>query len=312
MPEPLPSPHDASDSTARLMLILLSFAWGVTWPCNRIALDGLPPFSMRVGTCFLGALVVFGAAFAQRRNLALPAGRARIHVVVAGILNIAGFTLLSALGQLGTTTSRVIILGYSMPIWACLFARLILGERINVVRMIALALCVTGIVVLVSPLARSGVPLEPLFAVGAGVSWAAGTVYLKWARIAGDPVAIAGWQLIAALVVTLAAVPVFEGELHLWPMEWRTLLALGFAGIVGSGLCYFLWFEIVRRLPATTASLGVLCSPVIGIAASAAALGERPTVPDYIGCALILSAAACVLIVPPQRKASAPVEPTAQ
>ena len=81
--------------------------------------------------------------------------------------------------------------------------------------------------------------------------------------------------------------------------------------MVGSGLCYFLWFDIVRRLPTTMASLGVLCAPVIGIAASAIVLGERPTVTDYIGCALILSAAACVLIVPAGRKA-APVGPTAQ
>jgi drug/metabolite transporter (DMT)-like permease len=306
---PAPSPHDASDSTARLMLVLLSICWGVTWPCNRIALDELPPFSMRVGTCFLGALVVFAAAMAQRRKLGLPAGRARIHVAIAGTLNIAGFQLLTALGQIGTTTSRVIILGYSMPIWACLLAWPILGERINLTRVIALILCAAGIAVLVSPLAGAGIPPSILFAVAAGVSWAAGTVYLKWAKIEGDPVAIAGWQIATSLVVLLAATPLFEG-LHLWPMQWRTILALGFAGMVGSGLCYFLWFEIVRRLPTAMASLGVLCSPIIGIAASAIALGERPTFTDYIGCALILAAAACVLIVPAERKA-VPAAPTA-
>ncbi len=307
---PAPSPHDASDRTARLMLVLLSIAWGVTWPCNRIALDELPPFSMRVGTCVLGALVVFAAAIAQRRKIGLPAGRARIHVAIAGILNIAGFQLLSALGQIGTTTSRVIILGYSMPIWACLLAWPILGERINLTRGIALILCALGIVVLISPLAGAGVPPSLLFAVAAGVSWAAGTVYLKWAKIEGDPVAIAGWQLATSVAVLLAATPIFEGPLHLWPMQWRTILALGFAGMVGSGLCYFLWFEIVRRLPTAMASLGVLCSPVIGIIASAIVLGERPTIYDYIGCALIFAAAACVLIVPAERKA-APAKPTA-
>ena len=77
-------------------------------------------------------------------------------------------------------------------------------------------------------------------------------------------------------------------------------MALAFAGLVGSGICYFLWFAIVRRLPAGTASLGVLASPVIGIAASAIALGERPTLSDYVGCALILTAAACVLICRPR------------
>ncbi len=295
------SQYDAGDLAARIMLIVLSFAWGVTWPFNRIALDEVPPFSLRVTTCFLGALIVFFMAGLQRRSLRIPTGVAWVHVVIAGILNIAGFTLLTAIGQLGTTTSRVVILAYSMPIWACLLARPILGERINRTRMIALALCAIGIAVLVSPLAGSGIVGSLMFAVAAGMSWAAGTVYLKWARIAADPVAIAAWQLVAGFVVVGAALPLFEGHLHIWPLQWRTIVAVGFSGFIGSGLCYFLWFIIVRRLPATTASLGVLSAPVIGIAASAFALGERPTISDYIGCALILSAAACVLIAPADR-----------
>ena len=296
-----PSQHDAADLTARLMLIMLSVAWGITWPFNRIGLDEVPPFSMRVMTCFLGALIVFVMAALQRRSVRIPSGVACVHVAIAGILNIAGFTLLSAIGQLGTTTSRVIILAYSMPIWACLLARPILGERINLTRMIALVLCAVGIAVLVSPLAGSGIAGSLMFAVAAGMSWAAGTVYLKWARIPADPVAIAAWQLVAGFVVVGAALPLFEGHLHIWPLQLRTIVAVGFSGIIGSGLCYFLWFIIVRRLPATTASLGVLSAPVIGIAASAFALGERPTIPDYIGCALILSAAACVLVAPADR-----------
>jgi len=291
------------------MLVGLSLAWGLTWPVLRIALDEMPPFSMRVITSLLGALFLFTLAGLQRRQVMLR-GVNWVHVAVAGSLNVAAFTILTALGQIGTLTSRVIILGYSMPIWACLLAWPILGERINLTRGIALILCALGIVVLISPLAGAGVPPSLLFAVAAGVSWAAGTVYLKWAKIEGDPVAIAGWQLATSVVVLLAATPVFEGHLHLWPMQWRTFLALGFAGMVGSGLCYFLWFEIVRRLPTAMASLGVLCSPVIGIIASAIVLGERPTITDYVGCALIFAAAACVLIVPAERKA-APAAPTA-
>jgi drug/metabolite transporter (DMT)-like permease len=45
-----------------------------------------------------------------------------------------------------------------------------------------------------------------------------------------------------------------------------------------------------------TASLGVLASPVIGVISSAILLGERPTLPDMIGFALIFAAAACVLV----------------
>jgi drug/metabolite transporter (DMT)-like permease len=303
-----PTPHDAADRSARLMLVGLSLAWGLTWPVLRIALDEMPPFSLRVMTSLLGALFLFTFAGLQRREVRLR-GVNWLHVAVAGSLNVAAFTILTALGQIGTLTSRVIILGYSMPIWACLLAVPVLGERIDRTRAIALVLCVAGIVTMVAPLLQTAALHGLIFSLAAGMSWAAGTVYLKWARIPGDPLAVAGWQLIWALAVTCVAVPVFEGSFYLWPTQPRTAAALVFSGFIGSGLCYFLWFTAVRRLPAMTVSLGVLSVPVIGIAASALMLGERPTLTDYVGCALILTAAACVLLTPAPRQPPT-IEPT--
>jgi drug/metabolite transporter (DMT)-like permease len=289
------------------MLVALSLCWGLTWPVLRIVLDEMPPFSMRVVTSGLGMTLMFAMALWQRRAVRLH-GLGWLHVAVAGSLNIAAFTLLTALGQVGTLTSRVIILGYSMPIWACLLAVPILGERIDRIRALALVLCVAGVATMIWPLAETAALPGLMFSLAAGVAWAAGTVYVKWARIPADPIAVAGWQLATALLVTIAAVPVFEGSFYLLPTQPRTWAALIFSGLIGSGLSYFLWFAAVRSLPAMTVSLGVLSVPVIGIAASALMLGERPTPTDYVGCALILTAAACVLLTPASRPV--PPEPT--
>jgi drug/metabolite transporter (DMT)-like permease len=121
---------------------------------------------------------------------------------------------------------------------------------------------------------------------------------LKWAQIKADPMAIAIWQLVVALVITIACLLVFEGSPHLWPVGPLALSGLIFAGLAGSGIAYLLWFEIVRRLPALAASLGVLAAPVVGVIGSVLALGERPSIHDAIGFVLILAAAACVLLAP--------------
>jgi drug/metabolite transporter (DMT)-like permease len=99
------------------------------------------------------------------------------------------------------------------------------------------------------------------------------------------------------LLVIAMCVPLFEGSLHL-NVGLGALIAVVYSGAVGSGLCYFLWFGIVRRLPAATASLGVLASPVIGVVAAMLVLGERPTFYDTIGFALMLSASAIVMLRP--------------
>jgi drug/metabolite transporter (DMT)-like permease len=59
-----------------------------------------------------------------------------------------------------------------------------------------------------------------------------------------------------------------------------------------------LWFDIVRRLPATVAALGILSSPVIGVVSSLLILGEQPTLTDIVGFALMLAASASVLLWP--------------
>ena len=143
------------------------------------------------------------------------------------------------------------------------------------------------------------------------MSWAAGTVYLKWARIDADPIVVAAWQLVTGFLVVVIALPFVEGGLHLTQAHPPAVFGMVFTGWVGSGLAYFLWFKIIGRLPAMTASLGILSAPVIGVISTAVMLGERPTVPDMIGFALIFAASACVLLPSRERRRSRPKENSA-
>ena len=280
------------------MLVAVSLCWGLSWPAMKIALDEIPPFSMRLGTSGLAILALLALALLQRRNIGIRSWLTGVHLAVAGFLNVACFTLLTAFAQLATLTSRVAVLTYTMPIWAALLARLVLGERLTPARAIALLLCVAGLGVLAQPLIGSADVPGLAIALTTAVTWAAGTVYLKWAQIKADPMAIAIWQLVVALVITIAGLLAFEGSPHLWPVGPLALAGLIFAGLAGSGIAYLLWFEIVRRLPALAASLGVLAAPVVGVVGSVLALGERPSIHDAIGFVLILAAAACVLLAP--------------
>jgi drug/metabolite transporter (DMT)-like permease len=286
----------AADTSAKLMLIVLGCCWGMTWPAMRIALSEIPPFSMRVVSLSLGAASLLLVVWLQRRPFGFARARDWAHVFVGAVLNIVGFTMLSAFALLMASTSRVTILAYTMPIWAALFSWFALGERLDRARVIALALCVAGMGILIYPVAANGIPLGLLLAVATGIAWGAGTVYVKWAHVEGDPVAVAAWQLTFGFLIVLVALPFVEGTLQVSQAHAPAIFGTVFTGVIGSGLAYFLWFKVIGRLDATTAALGILSVPVIGVAATAIILGERPTVPDMIGFALIFAAAACVLI----------------
>jgi drug/metabolite transporter (DMT)-like permease len=295
------SPRAEGVDAAKLLLLLLSLAWGINWPVMKIALNEVSPWTLRIFGYGLGMVFLFALVKLRGRPLTLAFGPAWGHVLVSATLNVIGFGLFSAFAQLSTLTSRVVILSYSMPIWASLLAWLILGERLNVMSMAGLVLCVLGLTVLIYPLAELGVPLGLLLAVAAALSWAAGTVYLKWARMQADVITVTAWQILIAFLVIAACIPLFEETTHLSSISWAATLALVYQGVIGTGVAYFLWFSIVRRVPAATASLGSLCVPVVGILSSMLILGDRPSLADAIGFTLIFAAAACVLLQPSGR-----------
>lgn len=282
---------------ARILLAVLSIGWGTAWVTMRMALDDVPPFAMRVSTLSLGVILMTTLARWQGRPLTISNRRTWVHLCVASMLNIVAFSVFTPFAQLAVDTSRVAIMIYTMPIWAAIIALPVLHERMTPTRATALMLCVAGMTVLIVPLLGSATLIGILLSLGAAVSWAAGTVYLKWARLDGDPMAMTIWQLAFGLAVVTLMLLLFEG-MPSYNISGRALFGLVYTGIVASGICYFLWFTVVRLLPAATASLGVLASPVAGVITAMIVLGERPTLYDITGFALMLAASAIVLLRP--------------
>jgi len=293
-------------TTAKLLLVALSFCWGLSWTAMRVALDEVSPWSMRLIGYSIGVAVLLILLKAQGRSLVIPGGKNWLHVFIAALFLAVGFGVAGTFAQLMANTSRVIIVNYSMPVWGSLMAYFVLHERINARSAVGLALCVAGLSVLVYPVAETSIrePIGLLLAFVCALCWGGGTVYMKWARIKGDLLAITFWQVMVGVAVFAILYLSFEGFPTFEPLQWRTWGGLLFNGILGTGIAYFIWFNIIGRLSTAMASLGSLINPVVGVIGAVIILGDRPTVPDMIGFALIFSAAACVMI--PQRQKPPP------
>jgi drug/metabolite transporter (DMT)-like permease len=288
----------AADVRSRLMLVTLCLIWGMTWPMMKISLTEIPPLSMRTMTAAIGGVALFAICLFRRRSLRVSTARDWVHIFVASFFNISAFSLFTAFAQIQAATSRVAILTYTLPIWTLLLAWLVLGERPSRLQVFAIVLCCIGIAILVAPLATTGIPLGLALAVGGGFSWAAGTVYLKWARINGDPMGVAAWQLAIGFVVITGCLLIFDGGLDLGSAGLGAWLALIFVSVMGNAVAYAMWFDIVPVVPAATAALGILGIPVLGVLATVLIVGDGLSGSDIIGFALIFAASACVLLFP--------------
>lgn len=283
--------------TAKILVVLLAFAWGFNWIAAAVALREVSPWALRLAGSGIGLVTLFAAALVTGHSLKVQRG-AYVHVMVAGFFNVAAFQVLSGFAQLSGATSRTIIITYSMPIWTTMMSYAVLGERLTPVRIVAFLLCLTGLGILIWPLLAHGFPPFIFYSLGCALGWTIATVYMKWVDAKVPPLASAAWQLLFGVVFIAAGTVAFEGYPHLWPIQQPTIFAVLFVGVFGVGLAHFLWWAIVERLPAITASLGSLLTPVIGVTASALVLGEHLTLPDIVGFVLIFAAAACVLLAP--------------
>jgi drug/metabolite transporter (DMT)-like permease len=297
---------------AKLLLVLCGICWGLCWPVIKVGLTGLSPWSYRTLAYVAGAVTLVVVVKLTGRRLMAPRGMTWVHLFMSSMLNLAAFGLFSTIAMVTTTTSRVAVVSYSFPVWACLLAWLILGEKLRGAAAFGLLLCIAGLAVLIIPVIETRAMIGLSLSLASAMMWAVGTIYLKLIRIPGDTLVNTTWQIIMAAGVLAIPTLAIQGWPTFEPIPAIAVFAVVFNGVVGSALCYLLWYHVINHLPATTASLGSLASPAVGVVASALLLNEWPTFGDIIGFTLIFAAAVCAILQPRGRATPAMPEPEIQ
>jgi drug/metabolite transporter (DMT)-like permease len=271
---------------------LAALFWGLNWPAVKIILTAASPWALRAAGLACGAAVLAALTVASRQSFAIPRAGWR-HVIVAGLLNVAGFNIFAVFAQLSMPTSRAAILTFTMPFWATLFGWLVLRDRIDRLRALSLAIGALGLAILSQsfwPQIQAGeLPLGLVYVLGAAISWAAGTVYLKKYPILADPMAVTTWQVVVATFVCAIGMLLFEVP-HLDLSQPAIAMAFAYHVVFPQAVAYVLWFGLIQHVSSSTASLGTLLVPVFGVASAMVILHDRPSATDFAGFALLFIA----------------------
>ena len=122
---------------AFLLLGGVGLIWGISYPITAAALNGFDVLSLRVLIQALGGLAMLARILATHRNFAIER-EAWPDLVVAAGLNMTVLPISFTIGVYLMGPGRTSVLVYTMPIWASLFARIALGERLTITRAAAL------------------------------------------------------------------------------------------------------------------------------------------------------------------------------
>ncbi len=280
--------------------LLLGLFWGLNWPVVKIMITGLPPFYMR-GLAFTAAAAVLMAVVLWQRAAVVPPRSEWLPLVASGLLNVVGFNLCTAFAQLHTTTSRATVLTFTMPLMAVLLAWALLGERISKRGAWALALGSLGIVLLAWPAltqaGQVGSGWGLIFPLLAAFFWALGTAVSKRWVVPGNPARSLAWQLLLGGVVCLLGAQ-WAGEVLPQRVTQTVAWAFTFHVLLATALAYLLWFKLLTQSGAGVAAMTTLLVPLVGVLGAMALVGERPSLLDWGGFALVFVGAGAVLLQP--------------
>jgi len=273
-----------SRRAAYVALALLTLVWGFNWIVMKAALMHAHPLAFNVHRTSIAVAVLF-MALAARGGRMWP-HRWRAVIVTAFFqtaINFGATTLAVAGGGAGRTS----VLVFTMPFWTLLIAWPVLHERIRTAQAVAIAFAFAGLVLVVAPWSWHGDLTPKLWAVLSGFGWAAGTIAMKYYQ--RDPdfdmLSFITWQM-ALGVLPLTLLPwMFDVPATQWSLAQAGLLFI--VGVIATAGGFLAWMEILRWLPAGTASLNMFAVPVIALLSSMAVYGERLSDNEWIGIGLI-------------------------
>ncbi|MBE9014162.1 EamA family transporter [Pseudanabaenaceae cyanobacterium LEGE 13415] len=271
---------------AVLALVAIALLWGYSWTQMKIGVQYSSPFVFAALRNVGSGLILLCAVMLRGHSLKPPQVPSTF---LLGLLQTAGFSGFAAWALVSGGAGKTAILVYTMPFWTLLLAWYILGERIKGLQWIAIAIAFSGLLLILDPFPLQGTLISGIFAVLAGLSWAGGAVTAKKMNLANvNLLSLTAWQVLFGAVPLIAIALLVPAP----PIQWNSafISSLAYNVLLGNAIPMFLWMYVLSQLPAGLSGLGMLMTPVMGVAFAALQLGEYPQPHEWVGMGCVLGA----------------------
>ena len=268
-------------------LVAQSVFLGYNWVVMKQGLRHSDPWPFTALRTGLGAVALFVVLALLRKPLR---PRYPLLTILLGLLQTTGMIGLLMWALQSGAAGRVSALVYTMPFWTLILSWLFLSERIVGLQWLAAFFSFAGLVLVLDPLNLGGTLFSKLLAIGSGIFWAASAIVAKRIRRRGpvDVINLTAWQMLfGSIPIAIIALTTSSR-----PIEWSGgfVAALAYNVIPATAIAWALWLYVLQVLPTGVAGISTLATPVIGILAAAAQLGERVSPLEGVGMGSIIAA----------------------
>jgi drug/metabolite transporter (DMT)-like permease len=277
-----------------LLFWLLGIIWGTSFLWIKIAVTEISPVmlvSFRTLFAMLGLGVFLMLVKSARANWAQVRGQIGVFLFLGLINVVIPWLLISWAGQ-HIDSGLSSILNSTMPLFTIMISPFFVSDdQFTLTKAAGLITGFAGVIILLYPNIggewSTHLAGQAAMLIGA-LCYGGSTVYArKMAR--GLPSQTQAFlQFFMATVMIWVFTLATERPL-LFPQQPITWLALLWLGILGSGLAYIIYFDILPRIGPTRMSMVTYILPLVGVLLGIIILGERFHWGAIIGALLILS-----------------------
>jgi drug/metabolite transporter (DMT)-like permease len=287
----------AGTRQAEVGLLLLVLLWAFNFSVIKIGLAVIPPMGFNALRFPLAALFL-GAVLMGMGRLTLPARGDIPRIVVLGIVGNVAYQLLFISGMALSRAGNASVLLTTSPIFITALTATLGHERIRPAAWAGIGATLAGIVLVVGA-GEDGFRFGAetlkgdLLLVGAAAVWSIYTVGARNPIRKYGSVRMTAWTVtVGSVFLLLIGLPdILSLETEITPLAWTAVV---YAGFLGLGLSYLLWYQGVKVLGNTrTAAFGNLV-PVFAILMAWPLLGEVPNLWQLGGAAVIIGGVSIV------------------
>ncbi len=257
--------------------------WSSAFAAAKIALRDCPPLTLLTIRFLIAGLLMLGIAVLTK-SWRRPSGRDLAALVLLGLLNNALYLGLSWVGMTTVSSAFTAVLISTNPLLIGVLAGPVLGERLGSRQLLGLCLGLAGVaLVLRSRLSGMHEDLHgTLLVTGGLIALVAGTLLYKRFKPSSSLWVSTGVQSLVGAIALLPFALSFENlsDAHFtaslfWSMAYM-IVAVSIGG-------YCLWFMILSRASATSASALHFLMPPLGLLFGWVILREQVSWLDLLG-----------------------------
>jgi O-acetylserine/cysteine efflux transporter len=272
--------------------------WGFAFVATKVALESFSPPELVA----LRFLVASGAAaFLPRPAVTWT------RLLTLGVFLYTGQFLFQFFGiAVGMPAGLAAVAVQTQALFTVGLAAVVLGERPGAHQLGGMALAAAGLALIALTVGADFTPAGLVLTLLAALSWAIGNLLLKGTPVV-DAAGLAAWLSLVPPLPALALVVALDGVAALpravAAAPWVAIAAALYLGAAATVLAYAIWGGLLRRHPTAAVAPFALLVPLVGMASSAAVLGERFGTLRLGGIGLVLAGVGLIALAPPRRAA---------